>query len=77
MNLDFSDGQKLLRDTARAFLEERAPLQSCRHAIDSGAGWDPELWKAVADMGWLGTALPEEFGGGGFGYLELAVIAGR
>jgi alkylation response protein AidB-like acyl-CoA dehydrogenase len=75
MNFDFSDGQKQLQQTTRAFLDDRAPLQSCRRVLEAGTGWDPGLWKAVAQMGWLGTAVPEEFGGAGFGHLELALIA--
>ncbi len=75
MNFDFSEAQKLLQKTTREFLRDRAPLASCRRVLESGTGWDPELWKGAAEMGWLGTAVPEEFGGAGFGYLELAVIA--
>lgn len=75
MNLDFSEGQKLLQKTTREFLEDRSPLQSCRRVLESGTGLDPELWKGAAQMGWLATAIPEEFGGAGFGCLELAVIA--
>ena len=75
MNFDFSEAQKLLQQTTREFLAERAPLQACRRVLEAGTGWDPELWKAAAQMGWLGTALPEELGGAGFGYLELALIA--
>ena len=37
--------------------------------------YDAALWKQIAEMGWMGTAIPEEFGGLGLGYLELCVIA--
>lgn len=75
MNFDFSDEQKFLQKTTREFLEDRSPLTSCRQALESGLGWDHELWKGAAEMGWLGTAIPDRFGGAGLGYLELAVIA--
>jgi alkylation response protein AidB-like acyl-CoA dehydrogenase len=46
-----------------------------RKVFTSGDGYDKDLWKQIAQMGWLGTAIPEEFGGLGLGYLELCVIA--
>jgi acyl-CoA dehydrogenase len=75
MNFDFSDDQKLLRKTARDFLTEHAPLSLCRAVLESDAAYSDTLWKSVAELGWLGTAIPEEYGGAGFGRLELAVMA--
>jgi acyl-CoA dehydrogenase len=75
MNFDFSDDQKLLRKTAREYLAEHAPLTLCRAVLESDAAYSATLWKGVAELGWLGTAIPEEYGGAGFGRLELAVIA--
>ena len=75
MNFDFSDDQKLLRKTARDFLTEHAPLSLCRAVLESDASYSDTLWKSVAELGWLGTAIPEEYGGAGFGRLELAVMA--
>ena len=75
MNFDFSEDQKLLQKTARDFLEENASLAVCREVIESDQPYARNLWKSAAELGWLGTAIPEEFGGAGFGYLELAVIA--
>ena len=75
MDFDFSEGQKALQDTARAFLVERAPLGACRRVLESATGWDADLWRRTAQMGWLGTAVPAEFGGAGFGHLELALLA--
>ena len=67
MNFDFSDDQKLLRTTAREFLTEHAPLRLCRAVLESDASYSDTLWKGVAGIGWLGTAIPEEYGGAGFG----------
>jgi alkylation response protein AidB-like acyl-CoA dehydrogenase len=75
MNLDFSEDQKLLQKTARDFLSERAPLQVDRDVLEGGTHWNAELWKAAAEMGWQGATIPEEYGGAGFGYLELVLIA--
>lgn len=75
MNFDFSDDQKQLRDQARRFLSEKCPPKAVREVLDGKATYDRELWKGFADMGFLGVAIPEEFGGAGAGHLELCVIA--
>jgi hypothetical protein len=75
MNFDFSEDQKLLQKTARDFLAEHSPLSVNRDVLESGKYWNPELWRATAQMGWQGAAIPEEYGGAGFGYLELSLIA--
>ena len=75
MNFDFSDDQKQLRDQARRFLTERCPPKAVRNVLKGGAPYDRELWKGLAEMGFLGVAIPEEYGGAGAGDLELCVIA--
>ncbi len=75
MNFDFSDDQKMLGKTAREFLAEHAPLSLCRQVLESDASYSEALWREVAQLGWLGSAIPEQYGGAGFGRLELAVIA--
>jgi alkylation response protein AidB-like acyl-CoA dehydrogenase len=75
MNFDFSDEQKQLRDTARKFLAEKCPPKAVRAVIDGKAPYDRELWKGLAEMGFLGVAIPEGYGGTGAGHLELCVIA--
>ena len=75
MNFDFSDEQKMLQDQANKFLADRCNLASVRKILDGDEPFDRELWKGVAEMGWTGAAIPEEYGGIGFGYLELCVIA--
>jgi alkylation response protein AidB-like acyl-CoA dehydrogenase len=75
MNLDFSDDQKQLRDQARKLLAEKCPPKAVRAVLDGKAPYDKELWKGLAEMGFLGVAIPEEFGGAGAGHLELCVIA--
>jgi alkylation response protein AidB-like acyl-CoA dehydrogenase len=75
MNFDFSDEQKQMRDEARKFLAEKCPPKAVRAVLDGKAPYDSELWKGLAEMGFLGVAIPEEFGGAGAGHLELCVIA--
>jgi alkylation response protein AidB-like acyl-CoA dehydrogenase len=75
MNFDFSDQQKQLRDEARRYLAEHSSPKAVRAVLDGGAPFDRALWKGLAGMGFLGVAVPEEFGGAGAGYLELCVIA--
>ena len=75
MNFDFSDDQKQMRDAARKFLAEKCSPKAVRAVLDGKAPYDKELWKGLAEMGFLGVAIPEEFGGAGAGHLELCVIA--
>ncbi|TGN72894.1 acyl-CoA dehydrogenase [Bradyrhizobium yuanmingense] len=75
MNFDFSDDQKQLRDQARKFLAEKCSPKAVRVVLEGKAPYDQELWKGLAEMGFLGVAIPEEFGGAGAGHLELCVIA--
>ena len=75
MNFDFSDDQKQLRDSARKFLAEKCPPKAVRAVIDGKTPYDRELWKGLAEMGFLGVAIPEGYGGTGAGHLELCVIA--
>jgi acyl-CoA dehydrogenase len=75
MNFDFSDDQKMLRDQARRFLTEKCTAKTVRKVFESDAGHDATLWKQIAEMGWHGTAIPENYGGLGLGYLELCVVA--
>ena len=76
MNFDFSDDQKSLKGEARKFLEAHSSTAKVRKVLDDdGKAYDEALWKAVAEQGWLGAAIPEVHGGLGLGYLELCVIA--
>ena len=75
MNFDFSDDQKQLRDEARKYLAEKSSPKAVRDVLDGKATYDSDLWKGLAEMGFLGVAIPEQFGGAGAGHLELCVIA--
>ncbi|WP_321326936.1 acyl-CoA dehydrogenase family protein [uncultured Parasphingorhabdus sp.] len=76
MNFDFSDDQKFLRDEARKFLEAQCTTAHVREVLDDDSKSHNEgVWKQIVEMGWLGAAIPEEYGGLGLGMLELCVIA--
>ncbi len=76
MNFDYSDDQKFLKNEARKFLEARCDSAAVRKVLnDDAVSFDKDLWKGVAEQGWLGAAIPEEFGGLGLGHVELCAIA--
>ncbi len=78
MNFDFSEDQRQLRDTARRALVPFAG--AAREALEGGPGSElgglgSGMWSLAGEMGWLGAAIPERFGGVGLGRLELCVLA--
>jgi acyl-CoA dehydrogenase len=75
MNFDFSDDLKMLRDQARKFLAERKSVGVARRVLEGGEAYDKKLWNEMAGMGWIGAAIPEEYGGAGLGHLGLCVLA--
>ncbi len=75
MNFEFSEDQKMIKETARSYLADKCTSADVRRILDGDESFHPELWAGVAEMGWLGTAIPEEYDGLGLGYLELCVIA--
>lgn len=75
MNFDFSDDQKLLKDQAAKFLAAKCKPEDVRKILEGDEPYDKALWKGIAEMGFLGTTIPEAYGGLGLGYLELCVIA--
>lgn len=75
MNFDLSDEQKMLAEQARGLLSERSTPDRLRELIAAGAEWDESLWGDIAEMGFLGAAIPEEHGGLGMTALDLGVIS--
>ena len=75
MNFDFSDDLKLLRDQARRFLTEQSPPEVARHVLEGHEPYAATLWRSMAEMGWLGAAIPEQHGGASLGYEGLCVLA--
>jgi alkylation response protein AidB-like acyl-CoA dehydrogenase len=74
MDLGLSEEQELLRNSARDFLEKECPEEHVRAMEEDEKGYSPELWKKMAELGWHGLMIPEEYGGSGFSFLDLCVL---
>ena len=75
MNFDFPDELKALREEAKAFLADKCPRSVPRRILDGAEPFDRVLWRQMADLGWVGAAVPEEYGGVGLGSLAICVLA--
>ena len=65
MNFAFTEEQELLRETARRFLDDKAPSEVVRKLMESHEGYDPAHWAEAAQMGWQAMAIPEAYGAQG------------
>src|SRR6476660_766146 len=75
MNFAFSDEQEELRKTVRSFLESKSPESEVRRLMDTEDGYDPAVWSQMGEQMWLqGLAIPEEYGGSGYSYVELGIV---
>lgn len=74
MDFGFSEEQELLRQSAVDFLTKECPITYVRQMMDDERGYSEELWKKMADLGWMGLIYPEEFGGAGLNMVDLIVI---
>ena len=74
MNFAFSEEQEMLRETARRFLDDKAPSEVVRRLMETEEGFDDGLWQEIAAQGWQAMAIPEEYGGAGFSFLEMAIL---
>ncbi|XOV85632.1 MAG: acyl-CoA dehydrogenase family protein [bacterium] len=75
MNFDFSDDQKMLADQVQRFLQERCPISRVRELLEQPPRFAEDVWQGLAELGLLGTAVPETYGGTGAGYAELCLVA--
>jgi len=76
MALVLNEEQRLLQDTAKNFLAANAPVEALRTLRDERdvTGYSAELWQTMAELGWAGIILPEEYGGLDFGFMGLGVV---
>ncbi|MEE8374385.1 MAG: acyl-CoA dehydrogenase family protein, partial [Dehalococcoidia bacterium] len=74
MDFSLSEEQELLRKSARDFLAAECPKSVVKEIEASEEGYSPGLWRKMADLGWMGLAIPEEYGGAGFSLVDLAVL---
>ena len=70
----FTEEQNELRSTAARFLDEKSSSADVRRLMETTEGFDEATWKQIADLGWTGMAIPESYGGVGFGFVELTVL---
>ena len=71
-----NEEQTMIRDGAKSWVQEKSPVTAFRKVRDSGNadGFDRAAWKEMAEMGWAGILVPEEFGGTGLGYQTLGLV---
>src|SRR3990170_3662477 len=74
MDMEFSEQQQRLMDTARRFLEKECPLSAVREQESTEAGFSLELWQKMAGLGWLGLPFPEQYAGYALGNVDLVVL---
>jgi alkylation response protein AidB-like acyl-CoA dehydrogenase len=75
MDFGLTEEQQLLKDTVRRFLSDRCPTERVRQVMESDTGHDAELWAGLAELGITAIAVPEDRGGMGGEFLDLALVA--
>ena len=75
MNFAFTEEQEELRKTVRAFMESKSSEATVRELMETETGYDPAVWSQMGEqMGLQGLAIPEEFGGSGYSFVELGIV---
>lgn len=74
MDLSLTETQEMLRSTARDFVERECPTAVAQELDKSQTGFSPDIWRKMAELGWVGMVLPEAYGGMGSSLTDLAVI---
>lgn len=80
MDLRFTEAQEILRKMVRDFLATECPKTLVREIEKSEKGYSPELWKKMAELGWMGLVIPEEYEGMGYTFQDFTILmeeAGR
>jgi len=74
MDIGLSEEQEILKASARDFLARECPKKLVKELDESDKGYSPELWRRMAELGWMGLVFPEECDGGGGTFLDLVVL---
>ena len=74
MNFEFSADQMQLKDIARKFLEKEEAVKRARNVLEGEASYDEDLWAQIIEMGFTATAIPEEYGGLGMGFVSTMLV---
>jgi acyl-CoA dehydrogenase len=74
MNFSFTEEQDMLRISARGFLAKECPKAKVREMVKHERAYDPQMWRSMAELGWMGLVLPEEYGGMAASFMDLAIL---
>ncbi|MDY6835229.1 MAG: acyl-CoA dehydrogenase family protein [Chloroflexota bacterium] len=74
MNLDFTEEQEMLRTMARDFIEKECPKTKVKELEEDPKGYSPETWSKMAELGWMGLIIPEEYGGTNGTFMDLVIL---
>jgi len=74
MDIGLSEEQEILKASARDFLARECPKKLVKELDESDKGYSPELWRKMAELGWMGLVFPEDYGGSGGTFLDLVVL---
>jgi len=74
MDLGLTEIQQMLKNSAREFLSQECPLTLVREMEENHQGYTDELWRQLVSLGWTGVVFPEQYGGTGGEFVDLAVL---
>ncbi|HEY7547717.1 MAG TPA: acyl-CoA dehydrogenase family protein [Blastocatellia bacterium] len=74
MDFDLNKAQKLLQESARTLLARECPHERVRELMETETAFDEKLWQSIADQGWTGLLIPEEYGGLALSLVDLAAV---
>jgi alkylation response protein AidB-like acyl-CoA dehydrogenase len=74
MNFDQTDEQQMIMDQVAKFVANESPVSRFRTLRDTERGWEPTMWAKMAEQGWLAIEVPEEQGGFGGSFVDVAII---
>lgn len=75
MQFSFTEEQEEFRSILRRFLEDKSPTTEIRRLMETDEGYDPDVWRQICqDLGLTAVHIPEEYGGQGFGFVELGIV---
>jgi alkylation response protein AidB-like acyl-CoA dehydrogenase len=74
LDFGFSEEQEMLRESARGLLEKECPSTVVRRLIEDERGYDADLWRRMASLGWTGLVIPEAHGGANLSYVDLVLV---
>ena len=69
-----TEEQNIIRDQARAWVDEKTPVNAFRAVRDEGTGFDSATWQEMVQLGWTGLIVPKSYGGAGLGYLTFGLV---